>query len=139
MSRLDELNHAAIRDLGTCSLNSGALAINAAGAATFKTTATINYKIDGVFYSKAAFAAQAFPATTYTVKQGYSTFFLVYLDSVGAVGVAQGVLAGVCGETIVWGPGAIAQAHTVDEYIETGSLEAGRETLRRFLLAAAQG
>ena len=91
MSRLDELNHAAIRDLGTCSLNSGALAINAAGAATFKTTATINYKIDGVFYSKAAFAAQAFPATTYTVKQGYSTFFLVYLDSAGAVGVAQGV------------------------------------------------
>ena len=50
-----------------------------------------------------------------------------------------GVLAGVCGETIVWGPGAIAQAHTVDEYIETASLEAGRETLRRFLLAAAQG
>ena len=48
-----------------------------------------------------------------------------------------GVLAGVCGETLVWGPGAIAQAHTVDEYIEKASLEAGRETVRRFLLAAA--
>ncbi len=50
-----------------------------------------------------------------------------------------GVLAPVCGETIVWGPGAIAQAHTIDEYIETDSLEAGRETLRCFLLAAARG
>ena len=48
-----------------------------------------------------------------------------------------GVLSSICAETIVWGPGAIAQAHTVDEYIETASLEAGRETLRRFLLAAA--
>jgi acetylornithine deacetylase/succinyl-diaminopimelate desuccinylase-like protein len=50
-----------------------------------------------------------------------------------------GVLAAVCQQTIVWGPGAIGQAHTVDEYIETASLEAGRETLRRFLLAAARG
>jgi acetylornithine deacetylase len=49
-----------------------------------------------------------------------------------------GVLSSVCSETIVWGPGAIAQAHTVDEYIEAASLEAGRETLRRFLLAAAR-
>ena len=91
MSRLDDLNHAAIRALGSRSLNSAALAINAAGAATFKTTATINYAIDGVFYSKAAFSAQAFPATTYTVKQGYSTMFLVYVDASGSVGVAQGV------------------------------------------------
>ena len=65
MSRLDDLNHAAIRALGNRSLNSAALAINAASAATFKTTATLNYTIDGVFYSKAAFTAQAFPATTY--------------------------------------------------------------------------
>jgi len=91
MNRLDDLNHAAIRALASCALNSGALAINAASAATFKTTATINYTVDGVFYSKAAFTAQAFPATAYTVKQGYSTFFLVYLDAAGAVGVAQGV------------------------------------------------
>ena len=48
-----------------------------------------------------------------------------------------GPLAAACAETIVWGPGAIAQAHTVDEYIETASLEAGRAVLRRFLLAAA--
>lgn len=91
MNRLSDLNSAAGRALGNCSFNSGGLAINAASAATFKTTATINYAIDGVFYSKAAFTAQAFPATTYTVKQGYSTFFLVYLDAAGNVGVAQGV------------------------------------------------
>jgi acetylornithine deacetylase/succinyl-diaminopimelate desuccinylase-like protein len=48
-----------------------------------------------------------------------------------------GPLAQVCGETLVWGPGAIAQAHTTDEYIEEAALEAGRATLRRFLLAAA--
>ncbi len=49
-----------------------------------------------------------------------------------------GPLAPVCGGTLVWGPGAIAQAHTADEYIERASLEAGREILRRYLLAAAR-
>lgn len=49
-----------------------------------------------------------------------------------------GVLATVCGQTMVWGPGSIAQAHTTDEYIERASLEAGTEVLRRFLRAAAQ-
>lgn len=48
-----------------------------------------------------------------------------------------GVLSSACAETIVWGPGAIAQAHTVDEYIESAALAAGRDTLRRFLLATA--
>ena len=44
-----------------------------------------------------------------------------------------GPLAAVCRETIVWGPGAIAQAHTTTEYIEVAALETGRESLRRFL------
>ena len=44
-----------------------------------------------------------------------------------------GPLAAVCRETIVWGPGAIAQAHTTTEYIEAAALETGRESLRRFL------
>jgi acetylornithine deacetylase/succinyl-diaminopimelate desuccinylase-like protein len=43
-----------------------------------------------------------------------------------------GVLADACAQTIVWGPGAIAQAHTVDEFIETASLAAGTEALRQF-------
>ena len=68
------------------------------------------------------------------------------LEAAGAVPVREGaawcsdagVLSTVCGETLVWGPGAIAQAHTVDEYIETASLESGRETLRQFLLATTR-
>ncbi len=44
-----------------------------------------------------------------------------------------GVLADACAQTIVWGPGAIAQAHTVDEFIESASLAAGTEALRQFL------
>jgi len=50
-----------------------------------------------------------------------------------------GPLASVCGETLVWGPGSIAQAHTTDEYIDAAALETGTDILRRFLLAAAQG
>ena len=49
-----------------------------------------------------------------------------------------GPLALACGQTIVWGPGAIAQAHTVDEFIETTALETARKVLRHFLLAAAK-
>jgi len=48
-----------------------------------------------------------------------------------------GVLASVCGQTVVWGPGAIAQAHTTDEYIEQDALETGVDILRRFLLSSA--
>ncbi|HAL92906.1 MAG TPA: acetylornithine deacetylase [Verrucomicrobia bacterium] len=49
-----------------------------------------------------------------------------------------GVLSAACRQTVVWGPGSIAQAHTADEYIERESLEAGRETLRRFLIGSAR-
>jgi len=72
----------------------------------------------------------------------------VFCDAIAAAGVPAvkeaaawcsdaGVLAGACGQTIVWGPGGIAQAHTTDEYIEQDALETGAEILRRFLLAAA--
>jgi acetylornithine deacetylase/succinyl-diaminopimelate desuccinylase-like protein len=50
-----------------------------------------------------------------------------------------GPLAQVCAETLVWGPGSIAQAHTADEYIEASALEAGRAALRKFLLDTARG
>ena len=50
-----------------------------------------------------------------------------------------GPLAAACGETLVWGPGSIAQAHTTDEYVEAAALETGAAVLRRFLLAAARG
>ena len=44
-----------------------------------------------------------------------------------------GVLARACGQTIVWGPGSIAQAHTTDEYVELAQLENGADALRAFL------
>ncbi len=50
-----------------------------------------------------------------------------------------GVLAGACRETIVWGPGAIAQAHTTAEFIDAAALAAGCETVRCFLRTAARG
>ena len=67
--------------------------------------------------------------------------FCAALAAAGAAPVCEGaawcsdagVLAPVCGQTLVWGPGSIAQAHTADEFIETAALEAGADVLRRFL------
>ncbi len=81
------------------------------------------------------------------VEAGLVRRFSAALEAAGVPAVREGAawcsdagpLARACGETIVWGPGAIAQAHTVDEYVETAALEAGRDVLRRFLLAAARG
>lgn len=39
----------------------------------------------------------------------------------------------VCGQTVVFGPGDIAQAHTADEYIEIEQLERGAAIFARFL------
>ena len=77
---------------------------------------------------------------------GLARRFSAALAAVGVAPVLEGAawcsdagpLAPVCGETLVWGPGSIAQAHTVDEYIEAAALESGRDVLRRFLLDAAQ-
>ena len=44
-----------------------------------------------------------------------------------------GPLAAICSEIIVWGPGAIAQAHTTDEYILRASLETGYAVMKQFL------
>ncbi len=44
-----------------------------------------------------------------------------------------GVLADACRETVVWGPGSITQAHTANEYIESGQLAIAIEVLRHFL------
>ena len=69
-----------------------------------------------------------------------------------AAGRAQGVQTGTegagwfsdagpfsrtCRHVAVFGPGHIAQAHTVDEYIDLNELEAGRRVFREFLLRTA--
>lgn len=69
--------------------------------------------------------------------------FCAALEAAGVPPVREGAawcsdagpLALACGETIVWGPGAIAQAHTTDEFIETEALATAADVLRRFLLA----
>jgi len=48
-------------------------------------------------------------------------------------------LSRVCGETLVFGPGDIAQAHTSDEYIELDQLETGAAVFARFLDAFDPG
>lgn len=49
-----------------------------------------------------------------------------------------GPLAAACRETIVWGPGDIAQAHTAAEYIAAAAVETGCAVLRNYLRDAAQ-
>ncbi len=69
-------------------------------------------------------------------------------DSISATGIASkcetaawysdaGPFSGVCRETVVFGPGSIKQAHTSEEYIELGSLEAGCRVLSEFLKRTA--
>ena len=43
------------------------------------------------------------------------------------------VIASAGTPCVVMGPGSIDQAHTVDEWISLASLEAGRQSLRRFM------
>lgn len=70
--------------------------------------------------------------------------FCAALEAAGTAPVREGAawcsdagpLALACGETIVWGPGAIAQAHTTDEFIEAEALATAADVLRRFLRAS---
>jgi len=62
-------------------------------------------------------------------------------DIVGAPWYSDaGIFAPVCGETVVFGPGGISQAHTAGEYIDLEELQCGANALRRLfeLLAAAE-
>lgn len=49
-----------------------------------------------------------------------------------------GPLSDICSEIVVFGPGSIQQAHTADEYIDLGSLQAGCEVIRRLLRQLAE-
>ncbi|HNR94090.1 MAG TPA: M20/M25/M40 family metallo-hydrolase [Kiritimatiellia bacterium] len=59
----------------------------------------------------------------------------------GAAGAAwysdAGAFSAVCGETAVFGPGSIKQAHTCDEFIEISELHRGAKCLRGFFSALA--
>lgn len=66
-------------------LTSGTLAINGAGALTFKTTTTIYYTIANALYKKAAFGPQAFSAATPALAATQIAVWAVVLDAAGNV------------------------------------------------------
>jgi hypothetical protein len=75
---------------GFRNMTAAALAINAGGAATFKTTSAYAYLSDGIFKAKTALAAQAFSAGHAVQAAGTTLYYTVGLDSAGAVTTYQG-------------------------------------------------
>jgi hypothetical protein len=105
MSALKDIQNGELRKaLGNFCLSKITLAINAAAAATVKSTGAINYAIDGVQYTKAALAAQSIAIThdcfgnavggnnlsEYTQPAGVTAYYLVCLNAAGTVAVVQG-------------------------------------------------
>jgi hypothetical protein len=82
-------------------LTLGGLAINGAGAATFRTTNALTLAIDGILTSKAALSAQAFstghtpqaPKTINGTAYGTTALYLVQCDASGAVSTKQSNIA----------------------------------------------
>jgi hypothetical protein len=114
MSALNEAAHSGLRKiLGNLSLAKAILGINAAGAATVKTTNALAYNIDGVQYAKAALAAQSLAVTHDTFGQPVSAagtggpnlsayvqpinttaYYLLCVNAAGQIAVVQGSYAG---------------------------------------------
>lgn len=95
--KLNQLGISALRALGTSCLVKAVLAINAAAAATVKTTNAITYVIDGILYSKVALAAQALAPISgafYTQPANTTVYYTLALDAAGNVRVVQGTYAG---------------------------------------------
>ena len=108
MSKLSKVSSDDLRGaLGTRNNSAGILAINAASAATIKTTNALAYMIRGIFYSKTALAAQSFAVThrfdgnpvsaldvAYVQPANTTVFYLVSVNAAGTVAVSQGSYAG---------------------------------------------
>lgn len=98
MSKAKFLTSADMRLLANMVLTKGILAINAASAATVKTTNAIVYSIAGVLYSKAALSAQAITArhasdpeqVSYVQPVSTTVYYVLSLDSAGNVTMKQG-------------------------------------------------
>lgn len=101
---------------GNINTTKAGLAINAASAASIKTAAALSYTIGGIFYAKAALAAQALvsppEALAYGVQPINSTaYYLVSVDNAGNVYTTQGHWAGrLIPQTIAVGDGNIPEA-----------------------------
>jgi hypothetical protein len=116
MATLRDVNDEIGRELhGYRNLSAATLAINAGGAATFKTTGAYAYLSDGVFKAKAALAAQAFSAGHAVQPIGQTMFYAVGLDAAGNVNTYQGAPASAnaqsaavqLGQTALSVPGSI--------------------------------
>jgi len=104
MSRTSDLLQAAVRELlSNRTFVKPVLAINAASAATVKTTNAIVYSVDGVMYSKALLSAQSIAVTNnftgstggaYVQPASTTVFYTLALDASGNVSVTQGTYAG---------------------------------------------
>lgn len=108
MSNISEVHSAGVRAaVGDRCMSKVTLAINAGAAATVKTTGAATYIIGGVFYTKAALAAQSIAAThrfdgeavsaadpAYVQPAGTTVIYVVALNAAGTVAVVQGSYAG---------------------------------------------
>lgn len=100
MSRVSDVTNQAIKNLlAFYNVTKATLAINAAGAATIKSTGAINYVNNGIFLQKAALAAQAITPNVpgglkYIQPANTTVYYTVGLDGAGNVYVAQGSYVG---------------------------------------------
>lgn len=108
MTTLAQVNDAGLRRaMGDRCYSKATLAINAAGAATVKTTGATTFTVDGIFYSKAALAAQSIAVThnllglavsgagasgpgAYVQPANTTAIYVVALNKDGTVAVVQG-------------------------------------------------
>lgn len=108
MSSVNSILSADVRNalMNRC-LTKSALAINAAAAATVKTTGPTTYTVNGIQYSKASLAAQAITPThdaygnpvasgiaAYVQPNLTTVFYVVSVNAAGTVAVSQGSYAG---------------------------------------------
>lgn len=105
MSRLDSLNAAGLlAAVGTFTISAHVLAINAAAAATIRTTGAIVSQIDGVTRSRAALAAQSIVPThnifgdvaagARVQPASTTVYYVLGVNAAGAVAVVQGTYSG---------------------------------------------
>lgn len=108
MSELNKLfNQGEVDVIGNSCFSKATLAINAASAATIRTTGTTTYTVNGIFYTKAALSAQSFAAThradgaavttadpQYVQPINTTVIYVVALNAAGTVAIVQGSFAG---------------------------------------------
>lgn len=104
MAKLSDITNGGVLGLlSNVNLTRGVLAINLGGAATVKSTAAYNYTVGGLFYAKAALAAQSLAVTHdaygnafagYVQPAGVTAYLTLALNAAGAVAVVQGTYAG---------------------------------------------